>query len=38
MLISEAKSAIYDASLEQKVGVTLTANPTYVNRLPRGLE
>jgi len=32
MPISEAKSAIYDALLEQKVEVILTAHPTEVNR------
>jgi len=34
MSIPEAKSFIYDASLEQKVEVILTAHPTKVNRIP----
>jgi len=35
MSIAEAKSSIHDASLEQKVEVFFTANPTKVHRIPR---
>ena len=32
---AEAKSSIYDASLEKKVEVILTAHPTNLNRIQR---
>ena len=34
MSIAEAKSSIYDGSLEQKVEENLTAHPTKVNQIP----
>jgi len=38
MSIAEAKRSIYDALLEQKVEIILTAHPTKVNRIQRWIK